>query len=191
MANSAATKNAFRAIRTVMMRRAVIVASSPSSSLGRARDDHRRDRPFSTASISTGAPRRSSSSPGSGTRPSRDVTSRRRCRPRSATRLDPEPARCSSGRTPGRRTRPSVRRSGRSRALLNSSATPPSSSPTHVLERDQADDRPARVHDQRLMAAPFAQERQQPIGRHRVRHAQDRPDQGASVHAGPSLHEAQ
>ena len=60
---------------------------------------------------------------------------------------------------------------------MNSSATPPSSSADDVLERDQADDLPVGVDDERLVAAALAQEGQQPIGGHVVAHADDRPQQ--------------
>ncbi len=46
-----------------------------------------------------------------------------------------------------------------------------------VLERNQADDGAGVVFDQRLMAAPLAEECQQPIGGHRCRDPDDRPQQ--------------
>ena len=94
-------------------------------------------------------------------------------------------AACSRRIAPGSRTRPSGSRIARSCATLNSSETPPSSSPTHVFERDQPRDPAVVVLDERVMAAPFAQERQQPIGGHGFADPHDRPEQGGNRGARP------
>ena len=133
--------------------------------------------PFSTLSISTGSSQTSSRSPGSGIRPisrtmnSPTVKSSVGHAPSTQTRAR------SSGSSPGSRTRPSLSRSGSSRGALNSSGDAAEQLAEHVLERDHADHGSGRVHDERLVAAPLAQEPEQPIGRHRIRDAQDRPDQ--------------
>ena len=137
----------------------------------------RRDRPTiteaiappSTASISTGVPTMSNSSPGSGTRPRAAATYAPTVSSSAAPCFPDQRRGLIEAHRAGKRE--AVRRRGESAepaSDLNSSATPPRSSRDNVFERDQPDNLSLPSDDERLMTPPLAEKRQQAIGRHRL-----------------------
>ena len=97
-------------------------------------------------------------------------------------------AACSRRICPGQ-PEPSVRQPDRTRRRrLELVGDPAEQLAENVLERDQADDRPGHVHDEGLMDAALAQEREQSIGRHRFGNPDNRSQQRRDRQV-PGLHE--
>ena len=121
--------------------------------------------PFSTLSISTGSSQTTSCSPGSGSRPaSRATNSPTVSASVGHAAFDPD-ARALERQLAGKPDAAvATAAAGSSRGALNSSGTLPSSSPSTSSSVISPTTASVGVHDQRLVAAPLAQEREQTVG---------------------------
>ena len=176
MANSAATKTPFSRISAVMISSA-ITSTAPAATSGLRPAMIVITVSASTTSISTSTPSITTCSPVSGTRPMRWTT-------KAADRLDRGAPLASDQerrliephhpRDPQASVREANRAELRALELVRHAAEQLTDD---VLERDESRDGAALIDDDRLVAAPLAQEPEQPIGGHRVGHAHDRAQQ--------------